>query len=243
MRRLLIIFLLSSCASFAQEDFSFTKDSLDYNVFKETVPLWRMEKNLKFSPFDVFSAVPAIGADLETKMKDGLHFQYGAAFIPSFMQFLVGPQQEQFNWMNGYRLRFESRFYKFQKENLYVSTELSARHLIISDDIRIGMEGDGEGNFAYFINERSIIHRFSTHFNFKVGAQRVLADNLVLDLYAGLSFRRNNVLNNAEYPEEGEPQISWNRFDWNLQDGHKFGYAMPIVGVRLGFHWSAKGKI
>jgi hypothetical protein len=144
---------MSSCASFAQEDFSSSEDSLEYNVFKETVPFWRMEKNLKFSPFDIFSAVPAIGVDLEMKMKPGLNFQYGAAFVPSFMQFLVGGDEQQFNWMNGYKLRFESRYFIFQKKNLYVAAELAARHLIISDDTRVGMEGDGEGNFAFFIKQ------------------------------------------------------------------------------------------
>jgi len=235
---------MSSCASFAQEDFSSSEDSLEYNVFKETVPLWRMEKNLKFSPFDVFSAVSAIGADFETKMKPGLHFQYGAAFVPSFMQFLVGGSEEQFNWMNGYKVRFESRYFVFNREELYMSGEVAFRHLFISDDIRVGMEGDDQGNnFAYFINEEALIHRFNTHFNVKLGFQKVLGESMVIDLFAGLSFRRTNVLTNTEFPEGGIPQVTWNRFEWDLSDGYKFGYATPIVGLRLGYHWPAKSDI
>lgn len=235
--------MLSSCASFAQEDFSSPKDSLEYNVFKETVPFWRMEKNWKFSPFDVFSAVSTIGMDLETVVKPGLSFQYGAAFIPSFLQFTVGNDNQQFNWMNGYKVRFESRYNNFRKKDLYLSGELAFRHLIISDVTPVGMEGDGNGNFAYFINHEMIYHRFSSHFNAKIGLQRVIGGNMVIDVFAGMSFRVNNVYTNSEKPSEGTPQFNFNQFDWTLVNHHIYGYAMPIVGLRLGIHSPAKADI
>lgn len=234
---------MSSCALFAQEDFSspeIEKDSLAYNVFQETVPYWRMEKNWKFTPFDVFNAVPTLGVDLETKMTPTLSFQYGAGIIPTFLQIMAAPGEERFNWMNGYRLRFESRWWGFQRERLYVSAELSARHLIIEDETAFGMEGDGTGNFAYFIHQPMIYHRISTHVNLKMGWQKVFSNRMVLDMYAGVSLRRNNVLSSSQGPEGGVAQIWWNPFDWTLVDGHKFGYAMPIAGFRLGINVPAK---
>lgn len=235
--------MMSSCVSFAQEDFSSPKDSLSYNTFKETVPFWRMEKIWKFSPFDVFSAVSSLGMDLETVVKPGLSFQYGAAFIPSFLQFSVGNQQNQFNWMNGYKVRFESRFTAFRKEGLYLSGELAFRHLIISDLSPIGMEGDGFGNFAFFINHEMVYHRFSSHLNFKIGLQRILTNRMCIDLFAGMSFRVNNVYTNSEKPIGGSQQFNWNRYQWNLTNHHFFGYAMPIVGLRIGIHSPAKADI
>lgn len=246
---------ISSCAVFAQEDISsqegYTgakKDPTDtsefkYNAFKEKVYFWQLEKNWKLSPFDIFNAVPALGIDLETKMKPGFSFQYGAAFIPSFLQVAVGDQQNQFNWMNGYRLRVESRWSGFRKKNIYLSSELSFRHLIISGETPFGMEGDGNGNFAYFINQDMLFHRFTTQFNFKFGIQKVFSNRLVLDMYTGLSLRRNNVISGSRPPEGGEAQDWWNMFDWRLRDGHKFGYAMPIIGLRLGWHKCAKKNL
>lgn len=244
MKKIIVILILSSCAAFAQEDNLFKDDSLSYNVFKETVPFWRMERNLKFSPFDIFSAVSTIGADLEMVLKPGLSFQYGAAIIPSFLQFTVGDQQQQFNWMNGYRLRFESRFSGFKRKRLYTSTELSFRHLIINDQASIGMEGDGNGNFAYFIVNETTFNRFSTQFNIRLGFQYVFKNRFVLDFFGGFSFRYNFVFaSESTIPEDGEVQFNWNRLEWNLTDGNAFGYAVPITGIRLGLNWPAKADI
>jgi hypothetical protein len=240
-----LILLFSSCACFAQEDFSSleVKDSTDYNAFKEHVPYWRMEKKWKFSPFDVFSIIPSFGVDHEVKMHSGLSFQFGAAVIPSFLQFAVGNEAEQFDWMNGYRLRFESRFWGFKKPRLYIATEISMRHLIISDETNFGMEGDGNGNFAYFIKQSMIYNRFSTHFNLKMGWQFLFAEKLVVDTYIGLSFRRNNVISNSTPPEGGEAQVTWNRFEWELRNKQKFGYAVPIAGLKIGWHYAAKAAL
>lgn len=202
-----------------------------------------MEKNWKLTPFDIFSAIPTFGVDHEVKMTPFHSFQFGAAFIPSFLQFLVGDQEERFNWMNGYRLRFESRFWGFKKPHVYVSTELSFRHLVINEKTAFGMEGDGMGNFAYFINQDMLYHRFSTHINLKIGWQFVLGKSMVMDIYTGLSLRRNNVFSNSEGVPGGVAQNWWNILDWELRDGHSFGYATPIVNFRMGWHIPAKGDL
>lgn len=228
---------------FAQEDVALSEsDSLEYNAFQERVYFWQMEKNWKFSPFDVFNIVPSLGVDLETVMKPGLSFQYGLAYVPSFLQFAVGNNQDQFNWMHGYHLRFESRFSGFPREAFYVSTEISMRHLFIEKDQTYGMEPDEFGNFAYFIVHPTLFHRFSTHVNLKFGFQKVY-DKLVVDFYSGLSFRRNNVVTNTPPPGEGVENGFWNQFDWRLSDGHRFGYMTPIVGVRIGIHQPARPNL
>ncbi|MBD3637789.1 MAG: hypothetical protein HUJ25_10580 [Crocinitomicaceae bacterium] len=244
-RFLYIIILSSSCVTYAQEDYSSSnpEDSLEYNAFKEHVPYWRMEKNWKFTPFDIFSIVPTFGIDHEVKMNPLTSFQFGAAVIPSFFQFLVGDMEEQFNWMNGYRVRFESRFWGFRKPWVYVSTELSMRHLIINDNSIFGMEGDGMGNFAYFVEQNMLYHRFSTHFNIKVGWQFLKGERLLIDFYTGLSLRRNNVISNTERPEGGQLMPWWNLMNWELRDGHKYGYATPIIGFRIGWHIPAQADI
>lgn len=242
MKRLLLILLSSSCVALAQEDDSFQAlEKVNYNAFQEHVPFWRMERNLKLSPFDIVSAIPTLGADLEVFMKRELSFQFGAAYVPSFMQFMVGSNENQFDWMHGYRLRFENRYFGLRRENVYVSAEVSLRHLIISDEVRYGMEGDEWGNFAYFLNESTTFHRFSTQFNFKIGVQKKLGKKGIIDLYTGLSLRRNNVLSNVgQAPEGGVLLNDWNLFEWTLQNKHKFGYALPILGFRMGWHWPCK---
>ena len=234
---------MSSCALFAQEDISSDSDSLEYNAFKEHVPYWRLEKNWKFTPFDAFAIIPTFGIDHEVKMNKSTSFKFGAAFIPSFFQFATGSQDDRFDWMNGYRLRFESRFWGFKNEKLYISTELSCRHLVIGDRTAFGMEGDGNGNFAYFVNKDMVYHRFSTHLNLKVGWQFIMGKNLVLDLYTGLSLRRNNVLSGTDGVDGGVPQAWWNIMEWELRNGHKFGYATPIVNFRLGWNIPAKAAL
>lgn len=259
------IILLSSCATYAQEDFfsldsygtqvekpitapienQDQEDSTSYNAFKEHVPYWRMEKNFKLTPFDAFSAVPTLGIDLETKMSSLVSFQYGVGIIPSFLQVQVGTDQGQYNWMNGYRVRFESRFLGFKNPDFYTSSEISFRHLIINSETSIGMEGDGSGNFAYFILQDMLYHRFSTHLNLKVGWQKVLSSRMVVDFYLGFSLRRNNVASNTSIPEGGvvQGQGWWNLLQWRLEDGHDYGYAIPIAGFRIGWNIPAKADL
>jgi hypothetical protein len=253
VKRLLTICLISSCATYAQEDISsntISEEGQDtvaftYNAFKEKVYFWQMEKNWKLSPFDIFSAVPTFGIDLETTMKPGISFQYGAAIIPSFLQFTTGSSFfDSYNWMNGYRLRFESRWSGFKKPNIYVSTELAFRHLLINNETSFGMEGDGFGNFAYFINQDMLYHRFSTHLNVKYGLQKVFDNNLVLDMFAGISVRQNNVIEGSKRPDGGaQAQEWWDVFNWRLEDGHRFGYVTPIMGLRIGWHKEAKANL
>ena len=77
----------------------------------------------------------------------------------------------------------------------------------------------------------------------KWGVQHVFDNNIVLDMFLGLSLRRNNVITGSSGPEGGEAQAWWNRFEWTLEDGHKFGYAMPIIGLRFGWHKDAKENL
>ncbi|MEX1002389.1 MAG: hypothetical protein WDZ35_09775 [Crocinitomicaceae bacterium] len=237
--------IISSCVCMAQEDISLSeKDTFEYNVFQERIYFWQLEKNIKFTPFDVFNAVPTFGVDLETVMKPGLSFQYGLAYIPTFMQFIVGDDQDQFNWMRGYHVRFESRFSGFKRPGFYFSTEISMRHLIISDDVAFGVEPDGFGNFAYFIEQEMHFHRFTSKLNLKFGYQTVVGEKLVIDFYGGFSYRRNNVKGINEPIETGVQQNNFlNRYEWRLRDGHRFGYVLPILGVRIGIHQPAMANI
>jgi hypothetical protein len=244
MKTTILIFSLFAATAFGQEqveEFNSEIDSVTYNVFTEKVQFWQMEKMFKFSPFDVISAIPTFGLDLETTMKSGTSFQYGAAFIPSAFQPIVREGENGFRWMNGYRLRFESRFYTFKKPSRYISTEASFRHLIISDDASIGMEGDGNGNFAYFTKENKLYNRFSMQINTKLGFEKIYG-KFVLDFYGGLSLRYNKTAT-RDVENGGELQSDWNPLGWDLSGGRGFTYATPIIGLKLGFRVPPKKNL
>lgn len=247
MKKALFIMLLFSGTAFAQEDTTqqVQEEKFEYNVFNERIHWWQLEKNWKLSPLEIISAVPTFGLDLETKMTPQLSFQYGAAFIPSSFQFLTSNALEEdgFNSMNGYKLRFEARAYVLKKPNRYFSAELSFRHLIINDDFRIGMEGDNNWNFAYFINENRTVNRMSTQLNFKYGINKVCESGFVIDFYTGISLRRNAIIGMQPFEADGVLMPNWNPFSWELSPGHKFSYVTPVVGFKLGFNRPAKSNI
>ncbi|UKN00719.1 hypothetical protein K6119_13360 [Paracrocinitomix mangrovi] len=242
-----ILLILSSCVVMAQEDsFSSQKDSvIEYNVFKEHVPYWRLEKAWKFSPFDLFSVVPTVSVDHEVKMTPELSFQFGVGVIPSFMQFSVGNDWGRFKSMNGYRVRFESRFWGFKNPHLYMASELSMRHLIIANEVTYGMEPDDFGNFAYFVTQDELFNRFTTQFNLKIGMQRLAGDKVLVDFYGGISFRRNNVDRISDPPELGTSQnLFWgNMLNWQLSDGFRSGFVTPVIGLKIGWLKPARADI
>lgn len=258
-----ILVIVSSCASYAQEDIFFEDSStailndtpqdiskFTYNAFREKVHFRQMEKNWKVTPFDFVNIYPMLSVDLETKMKPGLSFQYGIGFIPDFLQIVASNRllESAYDWMYGYRLRFESRWFGFKKPEVYVSGEISFRHLIIQEETIFGFECENPfgGNCAYQMKQEMLYNRFSTHFNIKTGWQKIQRNGLIVDYYAGLSFRRNNVISNSPVPEGGSSNFTplWQtNTGWILEDGHKFGFVTPIIGVRIGWHVPAKRNI
>lgn len=251
MKKTILLLLLFSGTAFAQEDttqtatsnsIEETEEKFEYNVFKERIYWWQMEKNWKISPFEIMSAIPTFGVDLETRMTPKLSFQYGAAFVPSYFQFFVREGENGFNSMNGYKLRFESRAHLFKKPNRYFATELSFRHLIINDDVAFGQEGDGNGNFAFFTTENVTAHRLTTQLNLKLGINKVYENGFVVDFYGGFSLRRNNVVGRS-LPTAEQTVDAWNPFNWTLTRGHNFTYITPIIGLKFGFNRPAKKNL
>ena len=227
---LFIGWLLFSFAAFAAEgDSTQTKNEAQEWSFATA------QKRIKFSPFELFSAVPTLSVDLDMEMKEGIRLQGGFGLIPSFMQPSSGGlSEQQFNWMGGYKMRAESKFFVLRKPNRYISTELTFRHLLIRDNVSIGMEGDGNGNFAYFMDERMTFNRFNTQFAFKWGFEKEWDSGFLIDFYTGLAARQ--VFVQSGQPEaNGEVMGDWNAFNWSLVDNHKMSYVTPIFGLRLGF--------
>src|SRR5688572_24495901 len=129
-----ILLVVFSCAQLCAQENTQITDSIQ--------PPWTFaaaQKNLKLSPFDVFSAIPTVGADLEVSFIQDMRLQAGAGVILPGIQ-LMGNNGGSFDKMGGYRLRAESRFFIFKKPTRYFATELSFRHLIIRDEVGIGME-------------------------------------------------------------------------------------------------------
>ena len=199
-------------------------------------------KNIKFSPLDLFSTIPTLGADMEVSFTHNIRFQAGVgAVIPGFQ--FMSSSDGPYDRMGGYRLRAESRFYVFKKPTRYFATELSFRHLLIRDEIGIGMEpstsndewGIPQQNFAYFVNTDMLFHRFNTNFNVKYGLQKVYPNGFVIDLYTGLSMRKVYTRTWTDIPEGGTiPRIN-NGFPWTLGDKLTRTYMTPIIGIKLGF--------
>ena len=227
---LFIGWLLFSFVAFAAEG-----DSTQTNQEVEPWSFATAQKRIKFSPFEVFSAVPTLGVDLDVDLKEGIRLQGGIGFIPSAIQPTSGGlSDQQFNWMGGYKLRAESKFFVLKKPNRYISTELTMRHLVIRDDVAVGMEGDGNGNFSYFMDERMTFNRFNTQFAFKWGFEKEWDSGFLIDFYTGFAARQ--VFVQSGQPESGGVvQGDWSVLGWNLVDNHKMSYVTPVFGLRLGF--------
>lgn len=195
-------------------------------------------KFYKFSPLDIFSVIPSFGLDVETKLKSGdKSLQLGLAYIPDAFQIISSEVFNGYDWMGGYKVRGEGRIYMPNKTNNYLSFGASVRHLVIKDEVAIGMEGVegqfGETIFAYFINTPMTFNRFTIDFSVKYGYQVVQTSGFVLDFYAGLNLRSLRVYSNSKIPEGGELPIQ--RGMWQLEDGKKLSYPLPVIGLKIGF--------
>lgn len=243
MKKLALIVTLFSCGYlYSQENSNSTAKGNGAEEAK-----WNFQdarKVVKSRPFDLFNAVPTLAADFELGgFKEGLFaFQGGLGYIPDYLQPFSGRATEDlFNRMGGYMCRFEPRIYPFESKNHYFATEFYFRHLRISDEMSVGMEGTENPDepwaqeFAYFVKADMIFHRFSTRFTMKYGWNWQLNSGVVFDFYGGLSFRLNQVASSSEIPEGGVVQPRWNIVDWNLEDGHRMAYPMPVFGVAIGY--------
>ncbi len=238
MKTITSILLMLSCALISAQDNTPGTDSIP-----TPWSFGAAEKNIKFSPFEVLSIIPTFGADLEVNMDRKISLQGGVAVVLPAFQYLAGSENGLFDKMGGYRLRAESRFFVFKKPGRYIATEFSFRHLIINDEIGIGMEpsnqidqwGNVQQNFAYFINTDMTFHRFTKTFNFKYGIQRTYQNRFVLDFYTGFSIRNNSTRTWSDIPEGGTLTDRNNGLGLRLGDRISSGYITPIIGLKLGF--------
>lgn len=200
------------------------------------------EKYWKFSPFDIFSVVPTFGTDVEVRVNKTFSFQAGIGVIPTFFQFLQNEELGGYDRMGGYKLRAEGRVYMPYKTNRYLALGLSFRHVIIKDEVAIGMEPFttewGGRAFAYFQNTPMLFNRFNTNLDLKFGFQKIKAGGLVLDFYTGLSLRAVQVRSNSEVPDGGD--IPPQQGVWTLTQNHNLTYPTPIVGFKIGFSQKQK---
>lgn len=228
---LTIGFVLSISILFGQAVNETDSTTTDRNAFNGA------KRIVKFSPFDLFSAVPTFGADMEFFEKNGAALQVGVAAIPSTFQILASDAFSGYDRMSGYRLRAEGRLYMPKRPNRYMAFGLSFRHIIIRDEIAVGMEGTdgdwGQRNYAYFINTPMTFHRFNTNYEVKFGYQKLMGKTLIMDFYTGLSIRNINVQSRSEIPVGGE--IPDQGGVWTLHDNYKLTYPTPIIGFKIGF--------
>lgn len=213
------------------------EDSTATNASSEPWTFKGAQKIIKISPLDIFSVVSTLGLDVEMKLKNRSSLQIGAAVVPSFMQVLAGEEFNAYDRMGGYKLRAESRFYTPNFSKFYFAAGISFRHLIIRDEVAIGMEGVSNGvfeepDFAYFVNTPMVFNRFNSNIDAKWGLQLETEGNFAFDFYCGLSFRTVFVQTNSTIPEGG--RIAEMRGAWTLNDNHRFFYPIPIFGVKIG---------
>jgi len=228
-----ILFLGFSCLSFSQT----TENGTDLLPTAEPWTWSNATKFVKFTPLDVFSFVPTLGFDYEVKMKNETSLQAGIGYIPSFLQIVAGEAFNDYTWMRGYRLRLEGRLFMPVRTNQYLAFGASFRHLIIKDEVALGMEAftdnQGQTDFAYFVNTPMVFNRFNTNFDLKYGFQREFGDVFIVDFYMGLSLRNINVQSTTKIPDGAEVPPS--RGMWTLVDNHKLTYPIPIFGFKIGF--------
>ena len=209
---------------------------------QEDVPAYNFydsEKILKVDFSNVFSSIPTVGLDLETKVHEELSLQFGAAIIPSYLQPWVGNRQNDFDHLRGYRLRGEGRFYVLKKPTRYIASELAFRHLIIRQyDVPVGMEPldnpSGVDDFAYFVNTDMRFHQFNASFTLKYGIQKNLGQHFVYDVNVGMRINKINVQSNSELPEGGILPIDWNN-NLTLIDNYRRSNIRPTFEFKLGY--------
>ncbi|NOQ70567.1 MAG: hypothetical protein GQ574_01110 [Crocinitomix sp.] len=232
MRYLLSTFLVFCfCAVNAQLTDSTTSTP------EEPWSLKTAQKYWKFSPLDIFSAVPTFGTDVEVKVNEIFAVQVGVGLVPTFFQFMANDEIGGYDRMGGYKLRAEGRFYMPIKTNRYLAVGMSVRHIIIRDEVAIGMEPFqtqwGGTDFAYFQETPMLFNRLNTNLDLKFGFQKIKKGGLVLDFYAGLSIRAVQVRSNSEIPAGGN--FTDRGGVWNLSNNHNLTYPTPIVGFKIGF--------
>lgn len=250
MKQLLLIALLSSCAlTMAQEDgySSVARENADKkssaDKIEEPTDEWSFKsapKVIKINPLEIVNVVPTLAADFEMGMRGQfISLQAGLGVVPGYLQPIVGTQDRQFDRMGGYVLRFEPRFHIFPGKHHYLSTEFYFRQLQIKDQMAVGMEPDNNEfqSYAYYMYSDMVFQRFSTRMTFKYGFEHVFKNHFALEFYTGLSFRKNSVTSKSRIPDGGELDATrnWNMLEWNLENGYSKMYAIPVVGLKLGF--------
>lgn len=214
---------------------SFAQDSTSAEV-EEPWTFRSAEKIIKISPLNLMSFVPTVGLDLEVQLKERRSIQVGAAIIPTFMQVLTLEEFNGYESMGGYHLRGEGRFYTPSFPKFYYAAGFYFRHLIIRDDVPIGMEGVtdefGQSTFAYFKNTPMVFNRFNTNLDIKWGVQLRSNEKLAFDFYCGLSLRNVWVQSSSSIPEGG--MVPEQQGSWRLVDNHTMFYPIPIAGIKIG---------
>ncbi|MCC7454802.1 MAG: hypothetical protein IT222_11585 [Crocinitomix sp.] len=213
----------------------FAQNESDLSVKNEPWSLSNADKILKFSPLDVLSYSPNLGADLEVSMKKNYSLQGGLSYYPDFMQFMS--DANSYDYMFGYRSRIEARYYRSERRAGYFAMGISFKHLFIRDEFSFGMERtqdqNGNLNYTYFQTKDMWMHRFSTFIDFKIGIQKKFrGTNVWIDLYTGISIRNNSVKTWSTMVEGGDMMREGGM--WNLQDGHDMTYPTPIFGLKIG---------
>jgi hypothetical protein len=207
------------------------------NKIDETWTLKTAKKYWKFSPFDVISILPTFGTDVEIRLNETRSFQVGIGLIPKFSKGFLS-QFAGFDGMFGYRLRGESRFKIPDKGNCYLAVGLSLRHLIIKDEIYVGMGAFtndwGSINYVYFQRVDASANRFNINLDLKYGFQNIKTAGYVLDFYAGLSIRSLVIRGESGIPEGGHT-FNAERGIWTIAENYNLFYPTPIAGVKIGF--------
>lgn len=229
---ILLTIALATNYSYSQADsLNTSSEPIEWN-FQDS------KKIIKVSPGNIFSQISMFGADLEFTYKDDISFQVGAALVPSFFQTMVGKRTNDFDRLSGYSLRGESRFSIFKKPKYYLAAGISFRHLIIKDNVPVGINAVGENpqqqDFEYFINTKMRFHRFNTDLSFKWGFQRTFFKNLVFDFYTGLGLYRVGVQSFSKIPTGGILANNWNN-QFTLVDNFRESNIRPLVGFKLGY--------
>ena len=145
--------------------------------------------------------------------------------------------------MEGYKISSEIRFYIESKSSSYVSAELSFRHLIIKDDIEIGMFpsanidawGREETQYVYFKYTEMVFNRYSIWFALKYGNVSVNEKGVYIDYSYGVSIRYVGVSSKSIISEEGVVTEEWQDDRWILHDNFTKLFFVPNIGFKIDF--------
>lgn len=149
---------------------------------------------LKWAPLSLIDIYSAVQFALEYRIGGRSTVQGEAGYIFP-INILESGIRDDYNDMNGYRLRAEYRYYLSVKKNrtdgFYLAPELFFISINFDEKNVVKIPLNSVGDF-YYQEKQFKVNKRIFGYHLKVGYQQMLTERLVIDFYGGLGVRHIN---------------------------------------------------